>query len=103
MLPPLAIVTLLVPFCNKPLLIVVILPVVKIAVPPPMLPTFALPVPVLNVPATFTPVPVTTSMLALPTALMLTLPFAAGILTLLLPFEILEVLRPVNWLPLPIK
>ena len=45
-----------------------------------------LPLPVFNVPATLTPVPVTTNTLALPTADILTLPFAAGILTLLLPF-----------------
>jgi hypothetical protein len=38
------------------------------------------------VPVTFIPVPVTTTTLALPIADILTLPFAAGILTLLLPF-----------------
>ena len=41
-----------------------------------------------NVPATLTPVPVTINILALPTALILTLPFALGILTLLLPLTI---------------
>ena len=38
------------------------------------------------VPATFIPVPVTTTTLALPADEILTFPFAAGILTLLLPF-----------------
>ena len=47
-------------------------------------PTVKLPV-AFNVPATLTPVPVTIHILALPTALILTLPFALGILTLLLP------------------
>ena len=46
-----------------------------------------LPLPVFNVPATLTPVPVTTNMFALPTADMLTFPFAAGMFTLLLPFD----------------
>jgi len=49
-----------------------------------ILPKLALPV-VFNVPATLTPVPVTTIIFALPAALILTLPFADGILTLLLP------------------
>ena len=40
----------------------------------------------LNVPATFTPVPVITTTFALPAELILTLPFDAGIETLLLPF-----------------
>ena len=39
----------------------------------------------LRLPAMFAPVPVTTSVV-LPTAVILTLPFAAGMLTLLLPF-----------------
>ena len=39
-----------------------------------------------NVPATLTPVPVTINILALPAALILTLPFAAGILTFEFPF-----------------
>ena len=48
---PLAVtVMLLLPFCNRPLLIVVMLPVVIIAVVAPILPTFALPV-TLNLPA----------------------------------------------------
>ena len=38
------------------------------------------------VPATFIPVPVITTTFALPTALKLIFPFAAGILTLLFPF-----------------
>jgi len=42
--PLAAIVTLLVPFCTKPLLTVVIFPVVKIAVAAPILPKLALPV-----------------------------------------------------------
>ena len=45
-----------------------------------------MPAPVFNVPATLTPVPVTTRILALPTALMLTLPFATGMFTFELPF-----------------
>ena len=45
-----------------------------------------------SVPVMFAPVPVTTSMLALPAALTLTLPAAAGIFTLLVPLEILDVL-----------
>ena len=58
-----------------------------------------LPVPVFNVPATFTPVPVTTRIFALPTAEILTLPFAAGMLTFELPFAILGpviAITPVN-------
>ena len=51
-----------------------------------MFPTLALPV-TFNVPATFAPVPVTTTIFALPTAEILTLPFAAGIFTFELPFE----------------
>ena len=43
---------------------------------------------VFNVPATLTPVPVTTIIFALPTALILTFPFALGIFTLLLPLTI---------------
>ena len=50
------------------------------------LPTVVLPV-TFKVPAIFAPVPVITNMFALPTALILTFPFAAGMLTLLLPFE----------------
>ena len=48
------------------------------------------------VPATFIPVPVTTTMFALPTALKLILPFAAGMLILLLPLLIAELPKPVN-------
>ena len=59
-----------------------------------------------SVPEMLAPVPVTTTILALPTADILTLPFAAGILTLLLPFTIelpaLTVI-PVNRLPFPVK
>ena len=54
------------------------------------LPKLALPV-AFNVPAIFTPVPVTINMFALPTALILTLPLALGIFTLLLPLLILLV------------
>jgi hypothetical protein len=52
----------------------------------PMLPTLALPV-AFSVPATLTPVPVITAIFALPALLILTLPFADGILTFELPFE----------------
>ena len=45
-----------------------------------------------NVPATLTPVPVTITIFALPTALMFTLPLADEIFTLLLPLLILELL-----------
>ena len=54
------------------------------------LPTVVLPV-VFNVPATLTPVPVTINMFALPALDILTLPFAAGIFTLLFPLLILLV------------
>ena len=55
------------------------------------------------VPVTFMPVPVTTTTLALPEELILTLPLAIGTLTLLLPLNIVLLLvdMPVNWLPLP--
>jgi hypothetical protein len=53
--------------------------------------TVVLPV-TFKVPATLTPVPVTITILALPTALMFTLPLADGIFTLLLPLLILELL-----------
>ena len=78
-------VTFELPFCSKPLLIVVMLPVVMIAVAVPKLPTLALPV-AFSVPAMLAPVPVTTSMFALPTALIVTLPFADGMFTFELPF-----------------
>ena len=59
------------------------------------------------VPATFIPVPLTTTMLALPIALIVMLPLAVAILTLLFPLLMLEPppppLIPVNWLPLPMK
>ena len=74
------------------------LPVAVINPPVPKLPTLALPV-AFNVPATFTPVLVTTTTFAVPVALILTLPFADGILTLLLPFTIvveLEILFPLT-------
>ena len=48
------------------------------------------------VPATFIPVPVITIILALPTALKLIFPFAAGMLMLLLPLLIDELPKPVN-------
>jgi hypothetical protein len=66
------------------------------------LPKLALPV-AFNVPAILTPVPVTINILALPTALILTLPFAAGIFTLLLPFDNPAVVIPVRYIPLPVK
>ena len=61
-------------------------PVILPPVPAPAikLPTVALPV-VFSVPATFTPVPVTTNMFALPAELIVTLALAST-LTLLLPF-----------------
>ena len=88
----------------------VMLPVVVIALAPaaiiPMtLPALKLPVvailpePVFNVPATLTPVPVTTTTLATPTADMLTLPLAAGILTLLFPFASGPMILPALKLP----
>jgi len=52
--------------------------------PPDAAPTIIFPV-VFNVPDTFTPVPVTTTTLALPTALIFTFPLAAGMFTLLFP------------------
>ena len=57
--------------------------------PPVMLPVVVIiPEPVFNVPATLTPVPVTV-IVVLPTAAIVTFPFAVAILTLLLPFAIL--------------
>ncbi len=53
--------------------------------PPVPEPNVTLPV-MFAVPATFIPVPVTTITLALPTALKLIFPFAAGILTVEFPF-----------------
>ena len=46
------------------------------------------------VPDTFIPVPVTTTTLALPADEILTFPFAAGILTLLVPLDIESALPP---------
>jgi hypothetical protein len=69
-----------------------------------ILPTVAFPV-TFNVPATFTPVPVTIKMFALPDTLVVTLPFAVTV-TLLLPFTIVLpalTVMPVNRLPLPVK
>ena len=60
----------------------------------------------LPVPATLTPVPVTTTMFAFPIALIVTLPFAAGMLTFELPFAIVgpgNGITPVSKLPLPEK
>ena len=54
--------------------------------PPEAAPTVNVPV-TFAVPATFIPVPVTTTILALPTALIVMLPFAIAILTLLFPFD----------------
>ena len=54
--------------------------------PPVMLPVVVIiPVPVFNVPAILTPVPEIVN-IVLPTAAMVTLPFAVAILMLLLPF-----------------
>ena len=66
MLPLAVIAILLLPFCNNPLLIVVILPVVMIAVAVPKLPTLALPVTdnvpaVLKLPAVTVPITVNAS------------------------------------------
>jgi hypothetical protein len=60
-----------------------------------MLPAIKLP-DTLSVPVIFAPVPVTTKTFALPADEILTLPFAAGILTLLLPFATLDVLIVTN-------
>ena len=57
--------------------------------PAVILPAVRLPV-AFNVPATLTPVPVTTS-IVLPTALILTLPLALGMFTLLFPLLMLLV------------
>ena len=64
------------------------------------LPTLALPL-TLNVPVMLAPVPVTTRTFALPTALILTLPFDVGILTLLFPFDNELGISPVKKTPLP--
>ena len=65
------------------------------------LPKLALPV-AFNVPAILTPVPVTT-IVVLPTAVKLMLPFAAGMLILLLPLDTPAVVIPVRYTPLPVK
>ena len=94
-LPPLPVVLIL-PAVKLPLAINVLADITLTldTLPPEpdvtILPTVALPV-TFNVPATLTPVPVTTSMFALPTALMFTLPLAAGIFTLLFPLLMLLV------------
>jgi len=64
--------------------------------------TVVLPV-TFNVPVTFAPVPVTTNILALPTALIFTLPLLLGMFTLLLPFDSPAVVIPVRYTPLPVK
>ena len=68
--------------------------------PPVPVPTVKLPV-TLAVPAIFAPVPVTTTIFALPTAEILTFPFAAGILIFELPFAIVLTVIPVSADPLP--
>ena len=84
--PPAAVTTTFdVPFCSRPLLIVVMLPVVAISVAVPKLPVFALPV-AFNVPVMFAPVAVITTTFAVPAISKLMLPLAAGILTSLVPF-----------------
>ena len=73
--------------------------------PPEPEPDMMLPV-TLALPVTVNPVPVTTTMLAFPTALMLTLPLALGIFTLLFPLAMLappDAVIPVSCEPLPIK
>ena len=62
-----------------------ILPPVKL--PPTPEPVTRIPV-MFAVPATFIPVPVTTTTLLLPTALIVMLPLAAGMFTLLFPLTI---------------
>ena len=97
-----AIVILLLPFCNKPLLTVVMLPVVAIRVAVPKLPTLALP-DAFNVPVMFAPVPLTVNV-ALPAELITTLALAAGIATLLLPLvNALALILPAVTLPLTVK
>ena len=96
------VVIVLLPAAMIPMMLpAVILPVpVIIPLPNPRLPTLALPVPVLSVPATFTPVPVTTRILALPTALMLTLPLAAGMLMFELPLACAPIILAAERFPL---
>ena len=93
MLPPLPLVTILPAVTLPDAMNVLALITLTLLILPPLpvvarLATVVFP-DTFNVPDTFTPVPVTTNMLALPTALMLTLPLAAGIFTLLLPLLIL--------------
>ena len=102
MLPLAVIVTLLLPFCNKPLLTVVMLPVVAINVAVPKLPVFALPL-AFNVPVMLAPVPLTVNV-ALPAELITTLPLADGIAKLLLPLvNVLAFTLPAVTLPLTVK
>ena len=89
-LAPDAIATFDVPFCIIPLLIVEKTPVAA-----PTLPKLALLVPVFSVPKILAPVPVTTKTV-LPAAEILTLPFASGIFTLLVPLVILELLAAIG-------
>ena len=63
-----------------------------------MLPAVKLPV-TFAVPLMFAPVPVTTNTLVLPDALILTFPLELGILTLLLPLLMLDVLIPTQLNP----
>ena len=79
------ILTLLLPLACGPIkLPPVILPVAIIKPLVPILPMLALPE-IFAVPVMFAPVPVTTTIFALPAELILTLPLLVGILTLLLP------------------
>ena len=66
-----------------------------VKLPPAPLPNVTLPV-MFAVPATFIPVPVTITTFALPTALKLIFPFAAGMLILLLPLLIAALPIPVS-------
>ena len=95
-LPPLPLVTILpavtLPDATKVLALITL--TLLILPPEPLLnrlPTVVLPV-AFSVPAILTPVPVTTTILALPTALIVMLPLAVAILTLLLPLLMLLVL-----------
>ena len=75
-----------------------------VKLPPPPVPVDIVPVTTklpdtFATPLIFAPVPVTTNILALPTALMLTLPLAAGIFTLLFPFACTPIKLPTVALP----
>ena len=63
---------------------------------------FIFPLPVFSVPAMLTPVPVTTTMFALPTALNVMLPFAVAIFTLLFPLLMLDGLPVAFQLKVPL-